>query len=100
MLISLIVSGSLWLPELSVAAIVMPWPAPSCKKVTGAGQDATPDRSSVQLNVRVTGPLFQPFGLGAGVRVSVIMGGVLSEPFARCTETVFTRLRLPALSMA
>src|SRR5437764_120223 len=50
-LMSLIASGSLWLPALSVAVTVMPWPAPSCEKVKGAGQDATPDRSSVQLKV-------------------------------------------------
>ncbi len=43
-----------------------------------AGQDATPDRLSAQVNVAVILVLFQLAGFGAGETTVVTVGGVLS----------------------
>lgn len=70
------------------------WLAASVVTVTGSGQVLIPDCVSLQVNVTVTGPLFQPSPL-AGVRTAVMSGLVLSM----LTVTV-TELLLPALSTA
>ena len=86
----MITSGGVWsrltiavavavFPALSVAMPRACWSAPSTAMVTGAVQSATPLSASAQLNVTVTGWLFQPFGLGTGSRVDVIVGGSVSS---------------------
>lgn len=60
-----------------------------------AGQVATPDKASEQVNATATLVLFQPAALGAGVAVDVIVGGVLSI----LTLVLGVEL-LPALSVA
>ena len=44
----------------------------------GEGHEATPDRASVQEKLTVTGELFQPAKLGAGLWLALMVGGVLS----------------------
>ena len=56
---------------------------------------ANPERLSAHWKLTVTLVLFQPFVLGAGVRASVIVGGVLSNLIVR----VFGASTLPALSV-
>src|SRR5262249_46850536 len=53
-------------PALSVVVPEITWFAPSFVRVCGAGQLATPEVWSLQLNVTVTLLLFQPAALGAG----------------------------------
>ena len=54
-------------PALSVADPETVWFAPSEVMLVGEGHDATPDRASVQEKLTVTGELFQPAKLGAGL---------------------------------
>ena len=54
-------------PALSVADPETVWFTPSDAMLTGDGHDATPDRISVQEKLTVTGELFQPAELGAGL---------------------------------
>jgi hypothetical protein len=65
-------------PAISVATPAIGWLAPSVVRVEGGAQFATPERTSVHENVAVTSPLFQPAAFGDGLRVGVIVGGVLS----------------------
>ena len=67
------------LPTLSVAVPVTTWLAPSAETVTGAGHVAIPDPpGSAQVNVTLTGVLFQPLAFGALSTVALIVGGVVS----------------------
>ena len=51
---------------------------PSVESAKGEGFPVGPESESAQVNVTVTGPLFQPAALGAGEGVAVRVGGVLS----------------------
>src|SRR6266851_93855 len=67
------------LPALSVQVPVPNWLAPSALMVAPTVGETGPERPSVQLQVTVTGRLFQPLALAAGVRlVRAIVGAVLS----------------------
>jgi hypothetical protein len=66
------------LPALSAAFPVTDWPAPSLVSVTGCVQPAMPDSASLQVNMAVTGTLFQPLAFASGVRSPVIVGATLS----------------------
>ena len=65
------------LPALSLTVPVTTV-VPSAVTVTGGSQVSTPESASEVLNETVTLVLFQPFALGAGDAVAVIVGGVLS----------------------
>jgi hypothetical protein len=65
-------------PALSKAVPETGWFAPSDETVTGEGHEATPDKTSAQEKLTVTGELFQPAALGAGFCFAAIVGGVLS----------------------
>ena len=54
------------LPATSVAVPPTIWFAPSLVITCGGGQFAIPEVASLQVNVTVTGVLFQPAELGAG----------------------------------
>ena len=60
-----------------------------------AGQVATPDKVSEQVNATATFVLFQPAALGAGVAVELMVGGVLSMLTLVAGAELF-----PALSVA
>ena len=83
------------LPATSVAVPLAVCPAPSCVKVTGEAQLATPDKVSEQLKLTVTLELFQPNELATGTRLAVMTGGVLSM-----FSTTAALAVLPALSDA
>jgi len=84
----------LWLPALSTAVPVNVWLAPWIETVIGLLQEAMPDSASPQLKVTVTFELFQPFTLGAGVRVAVMVGAddaafaAVQEPFSRWASLI------------
>ena len=82
-------------PATSVALPVAVWPAPSCVKLTGEAQVATPDSASAQLKLTVTLVLFQPKLLARGLNVAAMLGGVLSILTFVLGVAVF-----PALSVA
>src|SRR5579862_4786413 len=82
-------------PALSTAVAVTCWPAPSLGITSAAGQVATPEAESEQVNVTVTGALFQPLEFGAGEAAAVICGAVLSM-----LTLVLTVAILPATSTA
>ncbi len=65
---------------LSTAFRVRVWPAPSVVIVTGAGQVRMPLPPSSQMKLTVTSVLFHPAAFGAGVRVALIVGGIVSSP--------------------
>src|SRR4051794_36377551 len=69
---------SVVLPALSTAVPVADWPALSFESVTGSEQPATPDSSSEQSKVTVTGVLFQPKPFAAGRRLPLMVGGIPS----------------------
>ena len=69
--------------------------APSAETVTGAGQEATPDKVSEQANVTMTGPLFQAAALAAGDADAVIIGEEVSM-----LRVTLVEAELPALSVA
>src|SRR5712692_6673203 len=66
------------LPTLSVQVPVAACAAPSAEIVTEGLTEATPEPVSVQLNVTVTGALYQPFALGDRSGVALINGAVVS----------------------
>src|SRR5262249_46216486 len=66
------------LPARSVAVPLTTCPAPSAVTVTGCGQLAMPDPSSLQVKVTVTSVLFQPAALGGGAALALMLGGVVS----------------------
>ena len=82
-------------PALSVAVPEILCFAPSVLTVVAAGQAATPDRPSEQVNATVTLLLFQPAALAAGVAVELMVGAVLSILTVSVALAVF-----PALSVA
>src|SRR5437868_367222 len=88
-------AGSLTLSALSLHVPDADWFVPSPLFVMGASQLAMPDRLSFPLKVTVTSVLFQPKAFGAGLRLPVITGFVLSI----FTVTLPTALTLPALSV-
>ena len=65
-------------PAKSTAVPVITWLAPFVETVCGEGHVAIPARLSEQVNVTVTGVVFQ-IPLGAGDAVALIVGGVLSR---------------------
>src|SRR3954467_13125248 len=65
-------------PALSTAVPITGWLAPSVGTVTGAGQMAIPDSSSVHVNVTVTGVRFHPAAFGAGDTAPDIVGLIVS----------------------
>jgi hypothetical protein len=68
-------------PALSVQLALLDWPEPSDETSCGVtGPVATPERESVQLNVTVTSPLFQPFEFGEG-EVKPVTTGLVSSIF-------------------
>jgi len=82
----LIVSAALAVfPALSVQVAVT-GVVPSVESVMGEGFPVAPESASVQVNVTVTGDLFQPAALGSGEGEAVMTGGVLS--IFRITQTV------------
>src|SRR5437667_6673426 len=101
MLMLLTVDGSAALPATStqLPVLVTVWLAPSVLTVAPATVlVATPDctaPASAQLKPTVTSTLFQPKAFGAGVRLPVITGFVLSI----FTVTLPIALTLPALSV-
>src|SRR6266700_1538396 len=70
--------GSLLFPARSVAFPVTTWLAPSVVTLTGSGQEATPEASSVHIKDTVTLPLFQPAALGAGIMLPLMVGAARS----------------------
>src|SRR5439155_221987 len=101
MLMLLTVDGSAALPATStqLPVLVTVWLAPSALTVALATVlVATPDctaPASAQLKPTVTSTLFQPKAFGAGLRLPVITGFVLSI----FTVTLAIALVLPALSV-
>jgi len=83
------------LPAMSVAFPLAVCPAPSCVKLTGAAQLATPESASVHEKLTVTLELFHPKLLASGLSVAAIVGGVLSMLTLVLGTAVF-----PALSVA
>jgi len=83
------------LPATSVAVPFAVCPRPSCVRVTGEEQLATPDRVSEQAKFTLTLLLFQPKELARGARLGVMTGGVLSMLSTSVAPAV-----LPALSDA
>jgi hypothetical protein len=63
--------------------------------ITGAGQIATPESESLQVNVTVTLALFQPFAFGGCDELADTVGGVLSM-----FSVMLVVALLPALSVA
>src|SRR5712691_2250004 len=64
------------LPALSTAVRLTAWLAPSALTTTVAGQVSIPESASAHVNPTLTGLLFQPLPLAAGVAVAVTTGGV------------------------
>ncbi len=83
------------LPALSEQVPVTDWPAPSPVRAVGALYVFTPDRRSVQTNVTVTVPLFQPLAFAPGEREPVMLGGVVST----LTPATVAVAMFPALSV-
>src|SRR5258708_30855565 len=69
---------ALTFPALSVQVPEAERLVPSALRVTGASQWSIPESVSAPVNVTVTLVLFQPFALGPGEAVAVVVGGVLS----------------------
>jgi hypothetical protein len=78
MLIPLAVAGALSFPALSVQVPEADCPAPSELNVTGALQEAMPERASNPLKLTVTSVLFQPLAFGAGEGLALAVGAVAS----------------------
>ena len=68
-------------PAMSVHVPVTDWLAPSVESVVGAGglPAARPESASAHWKLTVTALLFQPFALGDGAAVPLMVGGVLSS---------------------
>jgi hypothetical protein len=79
-MLTVAVAVLLGFPATSVQLPEAACPAPSDATLTGALQVAMPDpdSASVPLTVTVTGVLFQPLALGAGLAVAVATGAVVS----------------------
>src|SRR5947209_6696195 len=70
------------LPRASVAvADLVTTPSVVTLSVAGVGPLVTPDPASVAFQVIVTAPLFHPPAFGAGERVPVTVGPVLSSVY-------------------
>src|SRR4051794_18425659 len=75
--LSMLMPLTVVLEELSALSVTVPvtdWFAPLLPKTTGAVEDFTPDVASVGVKLTVTGLLFHPFPLAAGVRDPRIVG--------------------------
>src|SRR5579872_3512725 len=83
------------LPALSRVVPDTDWPAPSVASVVTGGQVSMPLSASLQVNVTLMVPLFQPAASGSGAAAALIVGTVLST--LTDTETVVV---FPALSRA
>ena len=71
--------GALVLPALSLVVCALELTlAPSALRAWSAGQLATPESVSSQLNCTVSGLLYQPFAFGLPIAAALIVGAVLS----------------------
>jgi hypothetical protein len=95
MLIPLAVAVALTFPALSAQEPEADWLAPSLMRVTGASQEAIPDKASVPAKVTVTFELFHPYPFAGGAAVAVAVGFVKS--ILMCL-TVTASAALPATS--
>src|SRR5258706_16144618 len=66
------------LPALSVHLPVAACPGPSFERVVEGDTESVLESKSEHVKLTVTGELFQPAGLAAGVLVAEITGAVLS----------------------
>src|SRR5687767_6717378 len=74
--------------ELTLA----PWPA----RIWSAGQLATPESASLQVNLTITSPLYQPAAFGLLVAAALMVGAVRSMA---TVTTLLGALVLPARSL-
>jgi len=79
------------LPAVSVTLPVTTCPAPSVESVCGLEQLAIGRPPRVHVKLMVTGELFQPLELGAGLSVATMAGWRRASPALR-----FTLLTMPA----